>query len=234
LKYLFYVLVVVNLVFFTWKFGLQHRESFLEDEEDQRQAWTEDEPSADLYDDMEEIPAAAEEATGPIILEPPPEPRAASAKGCFEIGPIQNRETAEGYMTLLAPSAKDVRLVIRPGDVPEGWWVIYPKASTLEATHANRRMLEANGIFDTWLFDKGPLTGAISLGLYKTREEADEALRVLVERGIGAKVTPRLVRGEVFWLKIPWTRLPLALEETVQVLNSQDPTLAMPLPVACK
>ena len=237
MKYLFYVLVVINLVFFVWKLGLQHGETFLRDDNDRHMELPEDVADFEGGDDREEYPAgpeAVEDATGPIIIEPPPEPRHASAKGCFEIGPIQNREAAEGFMSLLAHSAKEIRLVIRPGDVPEGWWVVYPKASTLEATHANRRMLEAHGIFDSWLFDKGPLAGAISLGLYKTREEADQALRLLAEKGIGAKVVPRLVRGEVFWLKIPWTGLPLALEETIQVLNSQDPTLAMPLPAVCK
>jgi hypothetical protein len=236
LKYLFYVLIVINLVFFTWRFGLQQGESFLGDDADQHLELPEDalgpEPGSEM-DEYADSHVPSEEATGPIFLEPPSVPRAASAKGCFEIGPLQSRETAEGFMTLLAPSARDIRLVIRPGDVPEGWWVIYPKASTLEAAHANRRMLEGKGIFDSWLFDKGPLAGALSLGLYKTREEADQALQILLAKGIGAKVAPRLVRGEVFWLKIPWTGLPLALEETVQVLNSQDPTLAMPLPVVC-
>lgn len=241
MKYLFYILVVINLVFFTWKFGLQHSESFLRDENDQHLELPDHSAvppdNGETGDNPDSYPAEtdpAESITGPIIIEPPSLPRTASAKGCFEIGPLQTREAAEGYMTLLAPSAKDIRLAIRPGDVPDGWWVIYPKAATFEAAHANRHMLESNGIFDSWLFDKGPLAGAISLGLYKTREEADQALQLLVEKGIGAKVVPRLVRGEVFWLKIPWPGLPLALDETVQVLNSQDPTLAMPAPVPCK
>jgi hypothetical protein len=42
------------------------------------------------------------------------------------------------------------------------------------------------------------------------------------------------VRGDVFWIKMPWTKLPLLLEEAIHTLNSQDPGLRMPAPLACQ
>lgn len=234
MKYLFYLLVMINLVFFIWKFGMEHTESLLQARHDQQ-----------LQLPEEGIPPTLEQDAWPSVAMPAetaatemPEtssalPRAASKHGCFEIGPIPAREKAESYAALLEPNVKDVRVVIRAGDVPEGWWVLYPKAATPEAGRANRHMLEGKGIYATWLFDKGPLAGALSLGLYKTRGEADRALEQLAEKGVTAAVVPRLVRGDVYWLKIPWTGLPLELDEAVQMLNSHDPALGMPPPATC-
>lgn len=234
MKYLFYLLVMINLVFFIWKFGMEHSESLLQARHDQQYQLPE-----------EGIPPVLEQEPWPTA-EPPAEtaavelpeassvlPRTPSKHGCFEIGPIPTREKAEAYETLLEPNVKEARVVIRAGDVPEGWWVLYPKAATPEASRANRHMLEGKGIYATWLFDKGPLAGSISLGLYKTRGDADRAQEQLAEKGVTATVVPRLVRGEVYWLKIPWTGLPLELDETVQMLNSHDASLGMPAPVPC-
>lgn len=237
MKYLFYLLVVVNLVFFTWKVAQDQRETYLRDMADQHIDYQGDSSAGapEATDDqmLSAEPGSAEDLSENAADEVASTQMEASSSGCYEIGPLQDRDIAEGYANLLLPSAKGVRLSIRAGDVPDGWWLIYPKASTLEAAHANRRMLENNGIHETWLFDKGPLQGAISLGLYKTRAEADKAQQLLVEKGVGVRVSPRMVRGEVLWLKIPWTGSPLGLEETVQMLNSQDPSLNMPAPTPC-
>lgn len=236
MKYLFYLLVVINLIFLIWKFGLDERSSFVREQQDQRLVM----PRASSTSN----PPGAMDSDFPVVLDPPGAeglslpgsdlPDTASRHGCFEIGPIETREMAENYLTLLYPTAKDARVVTRAGDVPNGWWVIYPKASTPEAARANRQMLLNKGIYETWLFDKGPLEGAISMGLYKTPGEADLAMQDFRAKGVTAKVTPRLVRGDVFWVKVPWTQLPLLLDEAVQTLNSQDPALKMPSPAPCE
>jgi len=89
MKYLFYILVVINLVFFTWKFGLQHSESFLRDENDQHLELPDHSAvppdNGETGDNPDSYPAEtdpAESITGPIIIEPPSLPRTASAKGC--------------------------------------------------------------------------------------------------------------------------------------------------------
>jgi len=236
MKYLFYLLVVINLVFLVWKFGLDERSSFLREQQDQHLAMPQGSSTAGL--------PGAMDSDFPVTLDPPeagglstPEsnlPETASRHGCFEIGPIETRELAENFVTLLYSTAKEARVVTRAGDVPNGWWVIYPKAGTPEAARANRQMLLNKGIYETWLFERGPLEGSISMGLYKTPGEADLAMQAIRAKGVTAKVTPRLVRGDVFWVKIPWTQLPLLLDEAVQTLNSQDPALKMPSPVPCE
>jgi hypothetical protein len=237
-KQIFYILVVINLVFLVWKFGLQERDALIEEANDQhveifqpQVAGLENESydSADFLSGEPDPAETDDNAEAPAAL-----PKHASNYGCFEIGPIQEREKADYYLSLLTPNASEAHVVIRSGDIADGWWVIYPKASTREAALANRQMLLNNGITETWLFDKGPLEGSISLGLYPTQAEAQVAHQGLMEKGITTKLAPRLVRGDVFWLKIPWSKLPLVLDDLVQMLNSQDPTLKMPPPEVCR
>ena len=238
MKQIFYILVVINLIFLVWKFGLEERDALIEAANDQHVEILES-PAVGLESEnfksadflpVEPDPAEnSESAEASVGL-----PEYASNRGCFEIGPIRDREIADDYLSLLAPTAPDALVVIRSGDVAEGWWVIYPKASTREAALANRQMLHNKGIYETWLFDKGPLEGAISLGLYPSQAEAQVSQQSLMEKGISAKLVPRLVRGDLFWLKIPWTKLPLVLDDAIHLLNSQDPTLKMPPPEVCR
>lgn len=237
MKYLFYLLVVINLVFLLWKFGLDEQKSLLQEQQEQHLALEQGTSGAGLPGAMDsDFPTSPDQSLDeePSASGTGDLPDSANRHGCFEIGPVETREMAENFATLLYPTAREARVVTRAGDVPDGWWVIYPKAGTPEASRANRQMLLNKGIHETWLFDQGPLAGTISLGLYKTPGEADLALQELRAKGITAKVTPRLVRGDVFWVKIHWTQLPLLLDEAVQTLNSQDPALKMPSPDPCE
>ena len=237
MKQFFYVLVVVNLVFLVWKFGIDQRNSLVDEINDQHlDVAVQGDSGVPANAEYEMLPTSPETAD-PAVAESGDAaalPEAASRRGCFEVGPVQDRDTAEAYLGLLSQTAKGARLVIRAGDVPDGWWVVYPKATTLEAARANRQMVLNRGIRETWLFEQGPLKNAVSLGLYQTREEAIKQQQLLVEQGLPVKVEPRLVRGDVFWIKMPWTKLPLLLEEAIHTLNSQDPGLRMPAPLACQ
>lgn len=152
---------------------------------------------------------------------------------CFQIGPSQTREEADLRWQLLRSNAPEASVETWPGDVPDGWWLVFPKAASLDAARENRRMLAAKGVLDSWVFDKGPLQWAISLGLYQERGAAEAAQKPLMEKNIVTEVVPRMVRGKVYWLKIPWHRPALDLEEIVQVLNTQDPALRIPAPIVC-
>jgi hypothetical protein len=176
-----------------------------------------------------EAAAESEEVPVPEAPEPPAPP-----PGCFNVGPFPDQARATEVLDLLKPQSFEARTEERPGDVPDGWWVIFPKASSLELARENGRALAQKGVQDMWVFDRGPLLGAISLGLYDNRDKAVLAQRQFADKNIVTEVVPRLVRGRVHWLRIPWEGRPaLELEEIVETLNSQDPDARIPAPVAC-
>lgn len=249
MKYLVYLLVLANVVFFLWETGFREgRESDgtyreLEIPSGLERIALRGEVAGNAGAAAPMVVAAAGPAAQVPLPEISPQPETAappaetSVSGkpvdCFEIGPSQTQQEAEGFLELLESHAPKAEVVGKPGDVPDRWWVLFPKAASLEAGRENRRMLAEKGVVDTWLFDKGPLQGAISLGLFKTREEAEAARKAFMAKNIVAEVVPRLVRGKVYWVKIPWHRPGLEFEEIVQVLNTQDPTLRIPAPIPC-
>lgn len=249
MKYLFYVLLLVNAVFFIWKSGLNPVAFFSEgDNVEQVLALPEEpaspltsvvsnEPEAPLVETEGGTEASAEDSvpseSASSFSEDRP-PLTQSINGCYEIGPVASKETADAYLALLTSTSKEARVVLKSGSVPDGWWVLYPRAPNVDAARVNRRMLEKKGILDAWVFDKGPLRGAISLGLYPSRSAAELAAKPFSEKGIVVEVAPRRVRGDAFWIEVPWQGLALDLEEIIQVLNTQDPQLQMPLPLVCR
>jgi hypothetical protein len=103
----------------------------------------------------------------------------------------------------------------------------------MDTAKSNRKMLLEKGVTDLWLFDKGPLQGAISLGLFKTRNRAEQAQKKFTELGIITEVVPRQVRSEAYWVRIPWNRPALELEEILQSADAKGATGVPPALVPC-
>jgi hypothetical protein len=249
MKPVIYLLVLANAAFLLWEVGFAGRGESSGPLPNQLAMPSGVEPirligEPGLVPDAETVVAVAPpaEPTATLAAADRGEKAAVEAKDtksskpvdCFQLGPSQTQDQAQTVADLFKSHAKDVSVVAHPGDVPNGWWVLYPKAENLDAARKNRQMLSEKGIADAWLFDKGPLQWAISLGLHNTREKAEEAQKPLTAKNIVTEIAPRMVRGRVYWVKIPWRKSALDFDEVVQVLNSQDPTLSLPAPRPCE
>lgn len=242
MKYVFYLLVLANLAFFLWEIapGRSHEaqesvQTIAIPSGGERIVLLKEAPVNTL------LPSGGEDVRGGLSDAPAASPSGDNARGkarkgkanCFMIGPNLTQADADTVLELLSSHARDATVVTRPGDVPDGWWIIYPRAINGVIARQNRAMLAAKGVHDTWIFENGPLQWGISLGLYDTLDQAEEAQKQFEEKNLMTDVTPRMVRGSVYWVKVPWRRPSLELDEIVQVLNSQDPSLRIPSPVPC-
>lgn len=238
MKKLVYLLILANVVFFLWERGFRgsddgyrelampsHLERILLVQEAAETVPMEPEP---VDADAQSEPGLEGEDA------PVPETKPAPRSDCFRVGPVETQAQADELLDLMKVHADGAVVETRAGEVPGGWWILFPKAPSLDAARENRRMLLAKGVVDMWVFEKGSLQGAISLGLYASREQAETARKQFADKSIVTEIAPRLVPGKVYWLRLPWTRPPLELEEIVQLLNTQDPDLRIPAPVACE
>ena len=229
MKYLFYLLLIGNVVFYLWETGVggertkvERRELALPDETERLVLLRElpdapkkargSEPSAQI--DRQQM--KEESAVNAIIEEsqleakkatpqPSPVPTIKPDPSCHLFGPIDGEAQANKAMGELKPQLTgEVDVVRRPAETIGGYWVLYPKAENLDAAKINRRMLMDKGIRDIWLFDKGELAGAISLGLYHSQQRAEAAQKKFFEQNLKTEVVPRLVREEAYWLKVHW------------------------------
>jgi hypothetical protein len=261
MKYFVYLLVLINVVVFLWESGF--RDSGNSSPGDSYQALAIPNGTERIVLTQEaaqsivtESPEPAQAEIRPIVLatasEPVPIPESAEpastpteipapaskppvlAGDCFRIGPAQTKARANELLDLIKTHAGEASIETKPGEVPSGFWVLYPKAASMEAARENRQMLLGKHVADMWVFDRGPLQGAISLGLYTSREQAETARKQFTNKGIVTEIVPRMVRGRVFWVRIPWRRPVLELEEIVQVLNTQDPESRIPSLVPCE
>ena len=103
----------------------------------------------------------------------------------------------------------------------------------MEAAKAKRQMLQDQGIRDFWLFNRGELQGAISLGLFNARDKAEVAQKQFMGKNVLSEIVPRMVQMDAYWVKIPWIRPKLDLEEIVQTLNMENSELRIPAPISC-
>lgn len=231
MKYLFYVLMLVNLVFLIWRFGLDHWPA------PQRKTPVTNQLALDPLDSLSpedagfellpEEPEPVSSSEGPLAADE------GSPHGCLALGPFAHREAAEAALLQVRSAVQEAQIQSHSEERADGYWVLYPKASTPEGALANRQMLNNRGIYETWLFDQGPWAGAISLGLYPTQEAAESAARTFREKGIPTRVKPRLVRGASFWIRMPWEGSSLPLEESLQLLKSEAEGVLLPTPVKC-
>lgn len=235
MKALVYLLIFVNVVVFLWETGFRNRSDGFQElaipSHLERILLVEEAADAVAMEpdtSEAEAPEAPDEEPAPVVKPAP------KVSDCFLIGPAQTQAQANELLDLLKSQVGAASIETKSGEIPSGWWVLFPKAPSLDAARENRRMLLDKGVVDMWVFEKGSLQGAISLGLYSTREQAEAGQKQLTDKNIVTELAPRLVQGKVFWLRIPWTRPPLELEEIIQLLNTQDPDSKIPAPVPCE
>jgi hypothetical protein len=124
--------------------------------------------------------------------------------GCWLLGPFVTELNARIAQENVAGKVQQTSLVNRSAGVAEGYWLLYPRAESIDAGRDNRRMLLDKGIHDLWLFDRGELAGYISLGLYQTRLEAEQAQKKYFERNVATEIRPRETSVQGYWIEISW------------------------------
>jgi hypothetical protein len=167
----FLLLVFANVVFFAYRYYATHYVS----------------PGAD--------PVAHQLQPDRIrIIQPEELARlAASRRGgpCIELGPIAASDAprAEEVAAGLSSGLKIQRRV----DDPARWWVYIPPLATRQSASQRIAELRKQGIEDSSLVNDEPsLRNAISLGVFRSEEAANNRAETLRKRGVGGiQVAPR-------------------------------------------
>lgn len=233
MKYLFYFLVLANLGFFVFEIKLKQANE-IQGTSNELTIPTGNEQIFLIKELPSTVPSQAGSAKNKKTESTASGSKTSKTRAnCYLIGPTQTQSEAENFLDLIKNHARDAKVIFRPGDVPNGWWILYPRALNRELALQNRAMLAQKGAHDGWIFESGPLQWAISLGLYETREKAQEAQKPYIQKNIMTELTPRMARGKVYWLRAPWNGSLLELEEIIQVLNLEDSSLQIPGPVPC-
>jgi hypothetical protein len=218
MKYVFYLLLLTNVVFFLWEenFGAARRTR----QTTSLQSVGGETPERIVL--IEELPVVSKKATAPASTpaenapvaevppvsiqapEPPlaPAPESGAIPACYRIGPFASENDARERLNGFQSRDRDLDVRIEPLERVENFLVLYPKSETPERLQADKKRLFESGIKDMWVVDKGAMQGSISLGSFKKRERAEVALRDLQKKGINAEIYPRTVPSGQFLLLI--------------------------------
>lgn len=227
MKYLFFLLLLGNIVFYLWETGAGRIAPETEQTQttpperivllselpppaaeavaESRQETPPPSPSPNsATQEPASISALAQTPPPPTIEAPKPEapPSAAQAETCRLLGPYNAQRQAQAALQERDDGQRRLKLVKRPTPVETGYLLVYPPADTAEAAQANRKMLMEKGFADAWVVDKGEDRNAVSLAAIHNKARADAALSRYRGQGIPVELRPRLGMAEKWWLEV--------------------------------
>lgn len=153
--------------------------------------------------------------------------RPAAALNCYRIGSFGDAEAARVAQEQVAGQMPSASILAIPEESVEGYWLLYPKARDLDAARHNRAMLQQKGVKDVWLIDKGEMQGAISLGLFNTREEAEAYRLKLLAQNVQSQIQVRMARHERYWVQFQWQGGQQKLDEALVELRIEHAQLPL-------
>lgn len=182
------LLVVANVVFFTWS-------RYFAEEAPDSNSPRQIEPEKLKIVPPSEQPAAPQFKPGAGLRMP--------FSGCLEWGGFTLAEYPRAERAL-EPLALGNRLVTRRSDETAGWWVFIPPQGGRQGAVRRAAELKALGVADYFIMvDEGEMRWAISLGVYRSEEAAEARLAALRSQGVRtALVAPRETVVPKMWLQV--------------------------------
>ena len=137
-----------------------------------------------------------------IQSKPIPEGQAAKSKeaACFTLGPFTSASTAS--RTAQSISALGV-LVERRQETqrsPKGYWVYLPASASYQAAKRKVVELQKKGLTDLFIMGKGGHKNAISLGLFKSKDVAEDRFQQIKNLGLKAVFETQYRLSQQAWL----------------------------------
>lgn len=146
---------------------------------------------------------------------------------CYRYGQFRTEDAARELAGRLAGGAWQGGIHTGLMRIDQGFWVIYPAASTMKASQENLEQIKAKGVADYWLVPTGRYRGVISLGLFNDLDRAQLQQTQLAKMGVTTEITKKV-------LNLTRHQIELRLREPPKGLFQRsgvpfDPDLLQPL-----
>lgn len=148
---------------------------------------------------MVEVTAETEPESGPVAVAPAPE--ADPVLVCGRIGPFSEEKAAQANRDALVAKGLSADIDRATEQVQKGYWVLIPALPSRAEGQEEVAKLREAGETDIWLFNKGPLKNAISLGLYAGEKNANRRSKQVNKLGFTSEVQPKISESTRYWLE---------------------------------
>jgi hypothetical protein len=235
MKWLFTMLLAVNVVYFGWELDRETRLTIrnsppavsLPATARPLQLISELDTPPDLRVSMEaDIPAIAQEAAEQVAIAVPEQLVAelpdiqlaeleniATTSTCYKYGPVLDEELIEGLHDWFRSRNALAAVHYTDEQATNMFWVYLAPQPTRETAIAVLEDMRSKGIGDYRLINRGELVNAISLGLFSSRDAVDARLMELKDKGYVPVVVPYADVKRIYWLEVQVTSTSPAVEE---------------------
>lgn len=157
----------------------------------------EDTHSLVLLNEVERLPEP------PAWVEPdaPPEPFEAASQ-CLRLGPFESPAAQRQALALLQPVVSRIRDSQTQVDSAQDHRVFISRSANREQALAVARELAARGVSDYYVVTSGELENSISLGLFRSRENAERRIAQVAALGFTAQLESRTESQVQWWLEV--------------------------------
>ena len=121
---------------------------------------------------------------------------------CYHVGPFANHDGLNVWGKLNGIDEDSVSRFNKESDFVTSYLVYLPAADTSAQSRKNVQRLKQKGITDYWLFRRGELKGAISLGLFAKKKGALAMQEKLVQAGFAIKIKERYKKERLLYAEI--------------------------------
>lgn len=181
MKWLIYILLLVNLGLFVWHY---------QPNADMRRKQADDQLTRLilLTEFEQQLKSAADEDGIPR---------------CFSLGPFTRKQSFVEAKEGMEKQGVDVFSRVSSERVRNGYWVMLPASKTSNQAKVQIQKLKDRGLKDYFLVATGEMKNAISLGVFSKSKLAKRRLDEVEEQGFNVKITKITLPKRVYWLEWP-------------------------------
>lgn len=139
------------------------------------------------------------------VVKVSPKPSASKSSGkpiCYALGPFdglpQAKNISEKLQNLGAFTSERSTTV----ESPMGFWVYIESSKSWKDAKEKVIALEKHGIKDMFIVGRGNMKNAVSLGLYKNEEGAEDRVKQLKKYGEKPKIQTQYKQMDQYWIDI--------------------------------
>ena len=218
MRWMFLLLLLVNILYFGWEFDRQTRmdlgsaaSAYSIPRGAKRLALIRELPAPPPLRELPEPDVAPEAGSGtgqtevlvaklPDIAVPDVAGDPAQSASCFTFGPIPEERQAVGLSDWFRSRRMSVGMRHEEDRSQQLFWIYLAPVDSREGAMATIRDLQSKGISDYRLIARGDLQNAISLGLFSTQAAVNERLGELRDKGYKPVVVPYSDIKRIYWV----------------------------------
>lgn len=207
MKAVFFLLLLVNLLFFLWEKNLGQSKPNAAPPipagvEKLTLAPQSNQPTTNSSTPPQATPEPVKEPAPAASPEPTPPAQSTSESSCQRIGPFDTQNQTVSFQKKLKSQNLEATPVKIPTNVETGYILVYPPAPDLETAQTNRKMLESKGLKGSWVINEGANQFGVTVAFLNSKQKADTAVVRYQSAGLNLLVIPKLSPGEKWWLEL--------------------------------